>query len=72
MTAFLQLGVNGRCENHVCVFFSTNFLCFPSKSLDCTRPFLYPFGLGPNYIAGEKDVQSKLSGSLGRERVAEP
>lgn len=36
------------------------------------HPFLYPFGLGPNSIAGEKDVQSELSGSLGRERVAEP
>lgn len=62
MTTFLQLGVNGRCQNQVCFFFlSTNFLC----------PFLYPFSLEPNSIVGEKDVQSELSGSLGRERVAD-
>lgn len=54
----------------LCFFLALIFCAFLVKF--GLHPFLYPFGLGPNSIAGEKDVQSELSGSLGRERVAEP
>ena len=55
-----------------CLFFFSEHLFFCAFLVKFgLSPFLYPFGLEPNSIVGEKDVQSELSGSLGRERVAD-
>lgn len=70
MTTFLQLGVNSRCQNHVCFFFlSTNLLCFPSKV------WIVPFSLsvwpGTQLHSEGKRHAFHNCGSLGRERVAD-
>lgn len=75
MTTFLQLGVlvNEMADIKIMsVFFFWALIFCAFLVTFGLRPFLYPFGLGPSSIVGEKDVQSELSGSLGREKLAEP
>lgn len=54
----------------LCFFLALIFCAFVVKF--GLRPFLHPFGPEPNSVVGETDMQSELSGSLGRERLAQP